>query len=48
MFSIHSLASNLGSSTNWLLSNVELSRVAWRQGRNKNEIIVERTYDDYE
>ncbi|KAK7464145.1 hypothetical protein VKT23_006310 [Stygiomarasmius scandens] len=48
MFSIHSLASNLGSSTNWLLSNVELSRVAWRQGRNKNEIIVERTYDDYD
>ncbi|KAF5337743.1 hypothetical protein D9758_016035 [Tetrapyrgos nigripes] len=42
MFSIHSLASNLGSSTEWLLSNVELSRVGWRKGRNENEIIVER------
>ncbi|THU97409.1 hypothetical protein K435DRAFT_838637 [Dendrothele bispora CBS 962.96] len=48
MFSIHSLASNLGSSTDWLLSNVELSRVAWRQGKNKNEIIIERNYDHYD
>jgi hypothetical protein len=46
MFSIHSLASNLGSSTGWLLSNVELSRVGWKKGRHENEIIVERGFDN--
>lgn len=53
LFSIHSLAENLGSDTAWLLNNAELSRVGWRQGATKGEIIVERwtvdsEYDDEE
>jgi len=42
MFSIHSLAACLGSDTAWLLNNVELSRVGWKQGATEGEIIVER------
>jgi hypothetical protein len=45
MFSIHSLASNLGSETGWLLSNVELRRIDWRKGSTEGEIIVECTPD---
>ncbi|KAJ3839244.1 hypothetical protein F5878DRAFT_617015 [Lentinula raphanica] len=41
MFSIHSLASHLGSDTGWLLSNVELRRVDWRKGATEGELIVE-------
>lgn len=48
MFSIHSLAENLGSDTAWLLNNAELSRVGWRQGSNKGEIIIERWSDEYD
>ncbi|KAJ3739692.1 hypothetical protein DFH05DRAFT_1512377 [Lentinula detonsa] len=43
MFSIHSLASHLGSETGWLLSNVELRRVNWRKGATEGELIVECT-----
>ncbi|KAJ3853723.1 hypothetical protein EV368DRAFT_81297 [Lentinula lateritia] len=47
MFSIHSLASHLGSETGWLLSNVELRRTNWRKGATEGEIIVEcNSYDD--
>ncbi|KAF9040190.1 hypothetical protein BDZ89DRAFT_945058, partial [Hymenopellis radicata] len=48
MLSIHSLAARLGSDTAWLLNNVELSRVGWRQGRTEGELIVERWCDDVE
>ncbi|KAF8868208.1 hypothetical protein CPB85DRAFT_1366321 [Mucidula mucida] len=48
MLSIHSLAACLGSDTAWLLNNVELSRVGWRQGRTEGELIVERWCDDVE
>ncbi|KAK0501029.1 hypothetical protein EDD18DRAFT_787912 [Armillaria luteobubalina] len=41
MFSIHSLATHLGSDTTWLLNNIELSRVNWRRGNTEGEIIVE-------
>ncbi|KAJ3793257.1 hypothetical protein GGU11DRAFT_760084 [Lentinula aff. detonsa] len=43
MFSIHSLASHLGSETGWLLNNVELRRVNWRKGATEGELIVECT-----
>jgi hypothetical protein len=42
MLSIHSLAAKLGSDSAWLLNNVELSRVPWRQGATEGEIIVDR------
>ncbi|KAF5384039.1 hypothetical protein D9757_006954 [Collybiopsis confluens] len=42
LFSIHSLASHLGSETGWLLSNAELRRVDWRKGATEGEIIIER------
>ncbi|KAJ3918160.1 hypothetical protein F5877DRAFT_79247 [Lentinula edodes] len=49
MFSIHSLASHLGSETGWLLSNVELRRTNWRKGATEGELIVEcNSYDDYD
>ncbi|KAF9071991.1 hypothetical protein BDP27DRAFT_447407 [Rhodocollybia butyracea] len=48
MFSIHSLASNLGSDAGWLLSNVELRRVDWRRGATEGEILVECTNHGYE
>ncbi len=48
MLSIHSLAARLGSDTAWLLNNVELSRVGWRQGRTEGELIVEHWCDDVE
>jgi len=51
MLSIHSLAAKLGSDSAWLLNNIELSRVPWRQGATEGEIIVDRfgrdpDYDD--
>jgi hypothetical protein len=46
LFSIHSLASHLGSDPGWLLSNVELQRIEWRRGATEGEIIVERYHDD--
>jgi len=45
MFSIHSLASHLGSETGWLLSNVELRRIEWKKGATEGEIIVDCTPD---
>jgi len=50
MFSIHSLASHLGSETGWLLSNVELRRVEWKKGTTEGEIIVDCSpdHDDLE
>ncbi|KAJ7760136.1 hypothetical protein DFH07DRAFT_957787 [Mycena maculata] len=48
MFSIHSLAAKLGSDSAWLLNNVELSRVPWRQGATEGEIIVDRFRRDDE
>lgn len=48
MLSIHSIAAHLGSDTAWLLNNVELSRVGWRQGATEGEIIVDRWTDDYD
>ncbi|KAJ3868196.1 hypothetical protein EV359DRAFT_77857 [Lentinula novae-zelandiae] len=49
MFSIHSLASHLGSETGWLLSNVELRRTNWRKGATEGELIVEcNSYDDHD
>lgn len=42
MLSIHSLAAKLGSDSAWLLNNIELSRVPWRQGATEGEIIVDR------
>ncbi|KAG6835428.1 hypothetical protein H0H93_001565 [Arthromyces matolae] len=42
LFSIHSLADKLGSSSAWLLNNVELSRVGWRKGERDGEIVVEK------
>jgi len=42
MLSIHSLAEKLGSDSAWLLTNAQLSRVGWRQGRHEGEIFVER------
>ena len=44
--SINSLASELGSDPSFLLSNVEISRVACRQGRNKNELFVDLRVND--
>ncbi|KAF7341001.1 hypothetical protein MSAN_02085500 [Mycena sanguinolenta] len=41
MLSIHSLAAKLGSDSAWLLNNIELSRVPWRQGATEGEIIVD-------
>lgn len=41
LFSIHSLAANLGSDTAWLLNNAELNRVDWKMGEQEGEIIVE-------
>ncbi|TFK66178.1 hypothetical protein BDN72DRAFT_159157 [Pluteus cervinus] len=46
MFSIHSLASNLGSNSGWLLNGLELRRAGWRQGSREGELIVERMTDD--
>ncbi|KIK71467.1 hypothetical protein GYMLUDRAFT_33643 [Collybiopsis luxurians FD-317 M1] len=46
LFSIHSLASHLGSEAGWLLSNAELRRVHWRTGSTEGEIIIERLYND--
>ncbi|KAF8899372.1 hypothetical protein BD779DRAFT_1667050 [Infundibulicybe gibba] len=48
LFSIHSLATHIGSDSAWLLNNAELSRVGWKQGAHEGEIIVERrsAYDD--
>ena len=46
ILSINSLASELGSDPSFLLSNVEISRVAWRQGRNKNELFVDLRVND--
>lgn len=41
MLSIHSLAANLGTDPEWLLNNVELSRVRWTKGAHDGELIVE-------
>lgn len=41
LFSIHSLAANIGSSSAWLLNNVELSRVKWKKGAHEGEILVD-------
>jgi len=46
MLSIHSLAAKLGSDSAWLLNNIELSRVPWRQGATEGEIIVDRFQRD--
>ncbi|KAL0071616.1 hypothetical protein AAF712_001473, partial [Marasmius tenuissimus] len=46
MFSLHSLASHLGSDAGWLLSNVEISRLDWRRGSREGELIVERWSDE--
>ncbi|KAJ7206229.1 hypothetical protein B0H12DRAFT_1034789 [Mycena haematopus] len=43
---IHSLAAKLGSNSAWLLNNIELSRVPWRQGATEGEIIVDRFQRD--
>lgn len=48
MFSLHSLASHLGSDTGWLLNNVELRRTDWRRGSREGEIIIDRWSDDDE
>jgi hypothetical protein len=40
MLSIHSLAANLGTDPEWLLNNVELSRVHWTKGAHDGELIV--------
>ena len=36
----------MGSSPTFLLSNIEISRVAWRPGNNANELIVEVNADN--
>lgn len=41
ILSIQSLASDMGSDPTFLLSNIEISRVAWRRGSTANELIVE-------
>ncbi|KAL0578454.1 hypothetical protein V5O48_003554 [Marasmius crinis-equi] len=48
MFSLHSLASHLGSDTGYLLSHVEIGRMNWRRGSREGEIIVERWNPDTE
>ena len=45
MLSIHSLASDLGSDPRFLLSNLEISRVAWKRGARANELVVEINLD---
>lgn len=46
ILSINSLASELGSDPMFLLSNIEISRVAWRRGRSKNELVVDLGVQD--
>ncbi|EJC99971.1 uncharacterized protein FOMMEDRAFT_159549 [Fomitiporia mediterranea MF3/22] len=41
ILSIHSLAADMGSDPTFLLSNIEISRIAWRPGKNENELIVD-------
>jgi len=41
MLSIRSLAATHHVDPEWLLNHAELSRVQWRRGANKGEIIVE-------
>ncbi|KAH8096924.1 hypothetical protein DFH11DRAFT_1526938 [Phellopilus nigrolimitatus] len=41
ILSIHSLAADMGSDPTFLLSNIEISRIAWRRGNNPNELIVD-------
>jgi hypothetical protein len=41
MLSIHSLAANLGTDPEWLLNNLELSRVRWKKGAHAGELLVE-------
>ncbi|KAF9264910.1 hypothetical protein L218DRAFT_1076342 [Marasmius fiardii PR-910] len=48
MFSLHSLASHLGSDAGWLLNNVELRRTDWRRGSREGEIIIDRWTDEDE
>lgn len=46
MLSIHSLADHLGTEDSWLLNFTELSRVHWKEGVRKGEIIVEVNHQD--
>lgn len=47
MLSIHSLAAELGSDPCFLLSNLEISRVAWKRGARANELVVEINLDPH-
>lgn len=47
MLSIHSLAADLGSDPRFLLSNLEINRVAWKRGAHKNELVVEIDLDTH-
>jgi len=46
MFSIHSLADNIGSDSAWLLNNAELRRLDWKQGAHEGELIIEHKFVD--
>jgi hypothetical protein len=48
MLSIHSLAAKIGTDPEWLLSNLELSRVRWTKGSHDAELIVEVDAVDYD
>jgi len=48
MLSIHSLAAKIGTNPEWLLSNLELSRVRWTKGAHDGELIVEVDAVDYD
>ena len=47
MLSIHSLAADLGSDPRFLLSNLEINRIAWKRGAHKNELVVEIDLDTH-
>ncbi|KAI5123472.1 hypothetical protein M0805_008842 [Coniferiporia weirii] len=41
ILNIHSLAADMGSDPKFLLSNIEISRIAARPGKNPNELVVD-------
>lgn len=50
MLSIHSLAAKTNTDPEWLLNNVELSRVKWKRGAHDCELLVDVDVveDDFE